>query len=91
VTFADLQRAVKKLQPIEDESGDRIFRVYCCGQLIGKTKTSRKQGRGSDVGPRILAAIPAQLNITRGLWLEIAACHKSRPEYLEARGHTGHR
>lgn len=90
MTFAELQRAVAKLRPVTDETGDRILRVYCCDQLIGKTKVSRKQGRRRDVGPDILAAIPRQLNISRPLWAEIADCKKGRPEYLDARGHAGH-
>ena len=90
MTFDELERGVRKLGPVPDDGGDRFFRIYCCGTLIGKTKRSRKQGRKKDVGPGIASAIPRQLNIPRELWTEIYGCRAGRREYLEVGGHVGH-
>ena len=85
MTFQELERAVRKLRPQEDDTGDRVFRVYCrCGTLLGRTKASRKSGRGKDVGPNILSGIPRQLAIGRPLWQEISGCRAGRSEYLAA-------
>jgi hypothetical protein len=90
VTFAEVERAVRKLEPRITETGDRILRVYCpAGHKVGWTKVSRKSGSGKDVGRTIAAAIPNQLGITRLLFREIADCSKSRPEYLVATYHEG--
>ncbi len=90
MTFEEIERAVAKLRPIIRNTGDRIFRVECCGTMLGWTKRSMRKGRGKDAGPDIVAAIPRQLNIESRLWREIAGCTKGRPDYLEARGHGGH-
>jgi hypothetical protein len=90
MTFRDVERAVRKLEPEVRDTGDRICKVYCCGTVVGWTKVSRKQGRNSEVGPRLLALIPKQLEIERRLFEDIAGCTKGRREYLDARGHVGH-
>jgi hypothetical protein len=90
MTWDELERAIRKLRPDERESGDRVWIVKCCGATIGWCKRSRGRGRNKDVGPRVRGLIPKELGIPRDLWEDIAACSKSRPEYLEALGHAGH-
>ena len=46
----EVLRRIKELDPEIEDTGDRIFRVKCCGTLIGRSKVSRKKGRGKDVG-----------------------------------------
>ena len=89
-TFKELERAVAKLKPQVDDTGDRQLRVYCdrCGELLGRTKVSRRKGTGKDVGPMILGAVSRQLNVEAPLWRDILGCSKGRPEYVNARGHS---
>ena len=90
MTWDELERAIKKLRPDDRESGDRVWIVKCCGATIGWCKRSRAKGRKKDIGVTIRGQIPRQLQIPRPLWEDIAACSKSRPDYLEALGHAGH-
>lgn len=89
LTWADLEQRIRKLTREYRDSGDRIYLVECeCGTVLGTTKVGRHQGRSKDVGHPVLKLIPRQLKIEPDLWREIAACTKSRADYIRARGHS---
>lgn len=90
MTWADLEVRIRKLTDIYRDSGDRIYSVECdCGELLGRTKVGRHKGKNKDVGFGVLALIPRQLKVEPDVWHDIAACTKSRPDYIAARGHAG--
>lgn len=90
MTWDELERAVRKLDPETRDTGDRIWIIKCCGRTVGYCKRSRARGRKKDIGRVVAGQIPAELGIDRALWRDIAGCSKGRREYLEARGHSGH-
>ena len=83
MTFDEIARAVRKLDPEERPTGDLQLLVKCrCGTLLGRTKVSQKRGGHKDAGPDIVAQIPRQLKIERPLWNDIASCTKGRADYV---------
>jgi hypothetical protein len=81
---------VLKLKAVENPGKKHMkWEVSCaCGHVVGVPFRSRKSS-GTDFGPDIQAALSHQLGITKRLLLEIVSCKKSRPEYLQERGHAG--
>lgn len=89
LSWADLEKRVRKLSTIYRDSGDRIYMIECeCGDLLGTTKVGRHRGSKKDVGDPVLKQIPRQLKIDGPLWRDIVGCTKSRDEYIVARGHA---
>ncbi len=89
LTWAELEKRVRKLTSTYRDSGDRIYTIECeCGDLLGVTKVGRHRGTKKDVGDTVLKQIPRQLKIEGPLWRQIVGCTKSRPDYIAARGHA---
>ncbi len=86
----DLDTVARKLRALETPSDHVRWKVPCeCGKILAIPFRSRKPP-GQDLGDRIEGSIVKQLGVSKELVREIAACHKSRPEFLAAHAAKGH-